>query len=114
LWEFYGVDVNKVVDDFKAALIQKIHSHSTCGKFSISPEVEIVQDPEYRRLGSTIDIKKAVLWYISARYYNSESLFCIFTHNTIIIIMQGHEIECGEVLGVCHKVYVQCQPAWFE
>ena len=90
--------MNKVVDDFKAALIQKIHSHSTCGKFSISPEVEIVQDPEYRRLGSTIDIKKAVLWYISARYYNSESLFYIFAHNTI---MQGHEIECGEVFAGC-------------
>ena len=72
LWEFYGVDVNKVVDDFKAALVQKINalknSQSPVSDANVSPEVMIVQDPEYRRLGSTIDIKKAVHWYISTRY----------------------------------------------
>lgn len=72
LWEFYGVDVNKVVDDLKAALVQKLNalknSQSTVSDSSASPEIMIVQDPEYRRLGSTIDIKKAVCWYLSTRY----------------------------------------------
>ena len=71
LWEFYGVDVNKVVDDFKAAFVQKLNavknSQSTVSNSGVSPEVMIVQDPEYRRLGSTIDIKKAVRWYLSTR-----------------------------------------------
>ncbi len=71
LWEFYGVDVNKVVDDFKAALIHRMNSQTTLSDSGASPEVMIVQDPEYRRLGSTIDIKKAVNWYTSTRYNSS-------------------------------------------
>ena len=71
LWEFYGVDVNKVVNDFKDALLKKVHAlknTSTC----VSPdhaqsEVKIIQDPVYKRLGNTIDIKTAINWYFANR-----------------------------------------------
>ena len=73
LWEFYGVDVNKVVEELKRALVEKAkaskNSQTALNDSHVSPEVMIVQDPEYRRLGSTIDLRKAVNWYISSRYW---------------------------------------------
>lgn len=66
------MDVNKVVDEFKVSLMQKMAAMknsqgSTMIEGSVSPEILVVQDPEYKRLGSSIDIKKAVSWYISNR-----------------------------------------------
>lgn len=71
LWEFFGIDVNKVVEDFKKALILKINalknSQTALHTTNVSPEVMIVQDPEYKRLGNTIDLKTSVNWYFSTR-----------------------------------------------
>ena len=69
LWEFFGVDVNKVVKDFKDALVKKTNalkgSHAPFPTEGCSPEIKILQDPDYKRLGNTIDIKNAINWYFS-------------------------------------------------
>lgn len=71
LWEFFAVDVNKVVEDFKNALLQQMNSlknsQNTLHTKNVSPEVRIVQNPDYERLGSTIDLKKSVQWYLSTK-----------------------------------------------
>lgn len=64
--------MNKVVEDFKAELVKKLNTvkksqATTSEESNVPPDIMIVQDPEYRRLSSTIDIKKAVHCYISTR-----------------------------------------------
>ncbi|CAB3994720.1 Glycogen debranching enzyme, partial [Paramuricea clavata] len=115
LWEFYGVDVNKVVDDFKAALVQKINSlknsQSPVSDASVSPEVMIVQDPEYRRLGSTIDIKKAVHWYISTRDTSlNETEWINHCCSSLRVILESlnnkiiHEDIPGHIRTITHNI----------
>lgn len=53
LWQYFGVDVEVVVEEFKATV------HRLNGGNHPRPEgkrLAIVQDPEYRRLGSGVDI----------------------------------------------------------
>uniref|UniRef100_A0A8B9S668 Glycogen debranching enzyme n=1 Tax=Apteryx owenii TaxID=8824 RepID=A0A8B9S668_APTOW len=60
LWEFFQVDVNKAVQQFKTLLTQ--------GKMSTKSDpnqhLQIVQDPNYKRLGCTVDMDIALATFI--------------------------------------------------
>ncbi|KAK3091545.1 hypothetical protein FSP39_020658 [Pinctada imbricata] len=58
--EFYTVDVNAVVKDFRRAILENRQIHVT------KPFLEIIQDPEYRRNMSTVDMDTAL------RIYNTD------------------------------------------
>ncbi|XP_030351608.1 glycogen debranching enzyme isoform X2 [Strigops habroptila] len=60
LWEFFQVDVDKAVQQFKTLLTQ--------GKMGTKSDpnqhLQIVQDPEYRRFGCTVDMNIALATFI--------------------------------------------------
>ncbi|KAM9238356.1 glycogen debranching enzyme isoform 4-T4 [Leptosomus discolor] len=60
LWEFFQVDVNKAVQQFRTLLTQ--------GKMSTKSDpnqhLQIVQDPDYRRFGCTVDMNIALATFI--------------------------------------------------
>ncbi|KAM4895919.1 glycogen debranching enzyme isoform 2-T3 [Sylvia borin] len=60
LWEFFQVDVNKAVQQFKTLLTQ--------GKMGTKSDpnqhLQILQDPDYRRLGCTVDMNIALATFI--------------------------------------------------
>ncbi|KAJ7408776.1 hypothetical protein WISP_118700 [Willisornis vidua] len=65
LWEFFQVDVNKAVQQFKTLLSQ--------GKMSTKSDpnqhLQILQDPDYRRFGCTVDMNIALATFIPHRYF---------------------------------------------
>ncbi|KAF4805468.1 hypothetical protein TURU_000863 [Turdus rufiventris] len=65
LWEFFQVDVNKAVQQFKTLLTQ--------GKMGAKPDpnqhLQILQDPDYRRFGCTVDMNIALATFIPHRYF---------------------------------------------
>ncbi|KAM9238355.1 glycogen debranching enzyme isoform 3-T3 [Leptosomus discolor] len=65
LWEFFQVDVNKAVQQFRTLLTQ--------GKMSTKSDpnqhLQIVQDPDYRRFGCTVDMNIALATFIPHRYF---------------------------------------------
>ncbi|KAJ7395271.1 glycogen debranching enzyme [Pitangus sulphuratus] len=65
LWEFFQVDVNKAVQQFKTLLTQ--------GKMSTKSDpnqhLQILQDPDYRRFGCTVDMNIALATFIPHRYF---------------------------------------------
>ncbi|KAM4659730.1 glycogen debranching enzyme isoform 4-T5 [Amazona ochrocephala] len=60
LWEFFQVDVNKAVQQFKTLLTQ--------GKMSTKSDpnqhLQVVQDPDYRRFGCTVDMNIALATFV--------------------------------------------------
>uniref|UniRef100_A0A8C2SMT7 Glycogen debranching enzyme n=1 Tax=Coturnix japonica TaxID=93934 RepID=A0A8C2SMT7_COTJA len=60
LWEFFQVDVNKAVQQFRTLLTKgKIGTKSDPNQ-----HLQIVQDPDYRRLGCTVDMNIALATFI--------------------------------------------------
>ncbi|NWW55946.1 GDE enzyme, partial [Ifrita kowaldi] len=60
LWEFFQVDVNKAVQQFKTLLTQGKMS----SKSDPNQHLQILQDPDYRRLGCTVDMNIALATFI--------------------------------------------------
>ncbi|EMP33184.1 Glycogen debranching enzyme [Chelonia mydas] len=60
LWEFFQVDVNKAVQQFKILLTQG--NRKT--KSDPNQHLQIIQDPEYKRLGCTVDMNIALATFI--------------------------------------------------
>lgn len=60
LWEFFQVDVNKAVQQFKTLLTQGKMS----SKSDPNQHLQILQDPDYRRLGCTVDMNVALATFI--------------------------------------------------
>ena len=54
LWEYFCVDVDAIVGEFKQSL-HKAKSASNPAGIPSNKSLEIIQDPEYHRLGSSID-----------------------------------------------------------
>uniref|UniRef100_A0A8B9TKE1 Glycogen debranching enzyme n=1 Tax=Anas platyrhynchos TaxID=8839 RepID=A0A8B9TKE1_ANAPL len=61
LWEFFQVDVNKAVEQFRTLLTQGKESVT---KSDPNQHLQIVQDPEYRRFGCTVDMNIALATFI--------------------------------------------------
>uniref|UniRef100_A0A8B9DIB7 Glycogen debranching enzyme n=1 Tax=Anser cygnoides TaxID=8845 RepID=A0A8B9DIB7_ANSCY len=61
LWEFFQVDVNKAVEQFKTLLTQGKESVT---KSDPNQHLQIVQDPDYRRFGCTVDMNIALATFI--------------------------------------------------
>ncbi|NXA07805.1 GDE enzyme, partial [Sapayoa aenigma] len=65
LWEFFQVDVNKAVQQFKTLLTQgkgRLCKMST--KSDPNQHLQILQDPDYRRFGCTVDMNIALATFI--------------------------------------------------
>ncbi|XP_027724061.1 glycogen debranching enzyme isoform X1 [Vombatus ursinus] len=62
LWEFFQVDVNKAVQQFRALLTQE--NRKTITKSDPKQLLKITQDPEYKRLGCTVDMNIALATFI--------------------------------------------------
>ncbi|XP_044288195.1 glycogen debranching enzyme isoform X1 [Varanus komodoensis] len=60
LWEFFQVDVNKAVQQFKTLLTQGGSKVKTDPKQHLA----IIQDPEFKRLGCTVDMNIALNTFI--------------------------------------------------
>ncbi|XP_050816886.1 glycogen debranching enzyme isoform X2 [Gopherus flavomarginatus] len=60
LWEFFQVDVNKAVQQFKTLLTQG--NRKT--KSDPNQHLQRIQDPEYKRLGCTVDMNIALATFI--------------------------------------------------
>ncbi|XP_028588602.2 glycogen debranching enzyme isoform X2 [Podarcis muralis] len=60
LWEFFQVDVNKAVQQFKTLLTQG----GSKVKTDPNQHLAIVQDPEFKRLGCTVDMNIALNTFI--------------------------------------------------
>uniref|UniRef100_A0A8C3XST5 Glycogen debranching enzyme n=1 Tax=Chelydra serpentina TaxID=8475 RepID=A0A8C3XST5_CHESE len=60
LWEFFQVDVNKAVQQFKTLLTKG--NRKT--KSDPNQHLQIIQDPEYKRLGCTVDMNIALATFI--------------------------------------------------
>ncbi|XP_075567795.1 glycogen debranching enzyme isoform X4 [Pelecanus crispus] len=66
LWEFFQVDVNKAVQQFKTLLTQE---NKIITKSDPNQHLQIVQDPDYRRFGCTVDMNIALATFIPHRYF---------------------------------------------
>ena len=55
LVEFFTVDVEKVLSEFESKLEQGVDVSQV-----VDGELKIIQDPEYRRLGCTVDLDLAI------------------------------------------------------
>ncbi|XP_042808955.1 glycogen debranching enzyme isoform X5 [Panthera leo] len=62
LWEFFQVDVHKAVEQFRGLLTQENRKITT--KPDPKKHLKIIQDPEYRRLGCTVDMNIALATFI--------------------------------------------------
>ncbi|XP_030883464.1 glycogen debranching enzyme [Leptonychotes weddellii] len=62
LWEFFQVDVYKAVEQFRGLLTQENRKITT--KPDPKEHLKIIQDPEYRRLGCTVDMNIALATFI--------------------------------------------------
>lgn len=62
LWEFYQVNVAKAVEQFRALLSSG--GAQKQGAKSDKKQLVIIQDPEYRRFGSTVDMETALSTFI--------------------------------------------------
>uniref|UniRef100_A0A8C9WDA4 Glycogen debranching enzyme n=1 Tax=Scleropages formosus TaxID=113540 RepID=A0A8C9WDA4_SCLFO len=58
LWEFFQVDVEKAVAQFRT-LLQSVDKSKLKGK-----QLRIIQDPNYRRYGNTVDMNSALALFI--------------------------------------------------
>ncbi|XP_033736885.1 glycogen debranching enzyme-like [Pecten maximus] len=67
LHEFYTVDVEGYLNKFRKAM-EEGKEVVTC-----KPKLEIIQDPEFHRLGSTVDMNTALRLYHTGRYDVSEN-----------------------------------------
>ncbi|KAM5160944.1 LOW QUALITY PROTEIN: glycogen debranching enzyme-like [Callospermophilus lateralis] len=61
LWEFFQVDVHKAVEQFRRLLTQ---GNRRVSKSDPKQHLKIIQDPEYRRLGCTVDMNIALATFI--------------------------------------------------
>ncbi|KAG8436633.1 hypothetical protein GDO86_007656 [Hymenochirus boettgeri] len=61
LWEFYQVDVDKAVEQFRALLSSGAQKK---GKKCDSKHLTIIQDPEYKRFGCSVDMGTALSTFI--------------------------------------------------
>uniref|UniRef100_A0A8D2KBD5 Glycogen debranching enzyme n=1 Tax=Urocitellus parryii TaxID=9999 RepID=A0A8D2KBD5_UROPR len=61
LWEFFQVDVHKAVEQFRRLLTQ---GNRRVTKSDPKQHLKIIQDPEYRRLGCTVDMNIALATFI--------------------------------------------------
>ncbi|NP_001412258.1 glycogen debranching enzyme isoform 7 [Homo sapiens] len=61
LWEFFQVDVNKAVEQFRRLLTQE---NRRVTKSDPNQHLTIIQDPEYRRFGCTVDMNIALTTFI--------------------------------------------------
>ncbi|KAJ8784586.1 hypothetical protein J1605_007937 [Eschrichtius robustus] len=61
LWEFFQVDVDKAVEQFRGLLTQENRKTT---KPDPKQHLKIIQDPEYRRLGCTVDMNVALATFI--------------------------------------------------
>ncbi|XP_032118807.1 glycogen debranching enzyme isoform X4 [Sapajus apella] len=61
LWEFFQVDVNKAVEQFRRLLTQ---GNRRVTKSDPNQHLKIIQDPEYRRFGCTVDMNIALATFI--------------------------------------------------
>ncbi|XP_039591820.1 glycogen debranching enzyme isoform X2 [Polypterus senegalus] len=62
LWEFFQVNVEKGVEQFKTVLVQG--KHKTKGKLDPKQHLKIIQDPNFKRFGSTVDLNLALETFI--------------------------------------------------
>lgn len=62
LWEFFQVDVYKAVEQFRGLLTQGNREAATPP--GAQRHLEIIQDPEYRRLGCAVDMDLALATFI--------------------------------------------------
>ncbi|KAM5256193.1 glycogen debranching enzyme isoform 5-T5 [Ctenodactylus gundi] len=60
LWEFFQVDISRTVEQFKRLLTQG----NKVTKSDPKQHLKILQDPEYRRLGCTVDMNIALATFI--------------------------------------------------
>ncbi|KAG2461533.1 GDE enzyme, partial [Polypterus senegalus] len=67
LWEFFQVNVEKGVEQFKTVLVQG--KHKTKGKLDPKQHLKIIQDPNFKRFGSTVDLNLALETFIPNRYF---------------------------------------------
>uniref|UniRef100_A0A8I3WQ05 Glycogen debranching enzyme n=1 Tax=Callithrix jacchus TaxID=9483 RepID=A0A8I3WQ05_CALJA len=61
LWEFFQVDINKAVEQFRRLLTQ---GNRRVTKSDPNQHLKIIQDPEYRRFGCTVDMNIALATFI--------------------------------------------------
>ncbi|XP_019812558.2 glycogen debranching enzyme [Bos indicus] len=61
LWEFFQVDVHKAVEQFRGLLTQE---NRKATRPDPDHHLKIIQDPEYRRLGCTVDMNVALATFI--------------------------------------------------
>ncbi|XP_052492995.1 glycogen debranching enzyme isoform X2 [Budorcas taxicolor] len=61
LWEFFQVDVHKAVEQFRGLLTQENRKTT---RPDPNHHLKIIQDPEYRRLGCTVDMNVALATFI--------------------------------------------------
>ena len=59
LWEYYAVDYDRIVDEFKSVLSRE-DAPRPDNPDRENVQLVVIQDPEYRRFGSTVDIDVAV------------------------------------------------------
>ncbi|XP_028666965.1 glycogen debranching enzyme isoform X1 [Erpetoichthys calabaricus] len=62
LWEFFQVNVEKAVEQFKTLLVQG--KHKTKGKLDPKQHLKIIQDPNFKRFGSTVDLNLALETFV--------------------------------------------------
>ncbi|KAM5256191.1 glycogen debranching enzyme isoform 3-T3 [Ctenodactylus gundi] len=65
LWEFFQVDISRTVEQFKRLLTQG----NKVTKSDPKQHLKILQDPEYRRLGCTVDMNIALATFIPHEYF---------------------------------------------
>ncbi|KFO26879.1 Glycogen debranching enzyme [Fukomys damarensis] len=66
LWEFFQVDEHRAVEEFRRLLTQE---NRRITKSDPKQHLKIIQDPEYRRLGCTVDMNIALATFIPHKYF---------------------------------------------
>ncbi|XP_043941550.1 glycogen debranching enzyme isoform X2 [Protopterus annectens] len=62
LWEFFQLDVDKAVQQFRALLTQGVNKKTTLSNPKV--HLKILQDPEYKRLGCTVNMDIALETFV--------------------------------------------------
>ncbi|XP_069497645.1 glycogen debranching enzyme isoform X2 [Ambystoma mexicanum] len=62
LWEFFQVDVSKCVDQFRTLITKE--SRKSAVKSDPKQHLKIIQDPEYKRFGCTVDMNTALATFV--------------------------------------------------
>uniref|UniRef100_A0A4W4E6Z0 Glycogen debranching enzyme n=1 Tax=Electrophorus electricus TaxID=8005 RepID=A0A4W4E6Z0_ELEEL len=99
LWEFFQVDVGKAVEQFKE-MLQAVGPQMT-----ESHKMKIIQDPQYKRFGNTVDMKMALEMF--GRPTNGPvavQVFCDWFKKAL----EEVNLECYEEMCKHHEQAVNC------